>query len=63
MSKPSRKNTKTFYVEDYVDAIITDVAERNHRGNRSSYIKHLVIRDLQERLIGKREVVGDPLLS
>jgi hypothetical protein len=53
--KPSSRNTRTFYIEDIVNDIITDVAERNHGGNRSEYVKSLVIGDLHQRLSGKQD--------
>jgi hypothetical protein len=50
MSKPSNKNTRTFYLEDAVDAAINQAATREHGGNRSAYIKRLVLRDLKNRI-------------
>ena len=59
MSKPSNKNTRTFYLEDALDAVVTEAAARDHGGNRSEYIKKLVIRDFKKRIMAAIKQQGE----
>jgi hypothetical protein len=49
---PSRKNTRTCYLEDSLWAVVTTAANQEYCGNKSEYVKGLIMKDFKERLVG-----------